>query len=94
MLSVSRMSEISRQENHGKRVMTRQEVQQSGEVQQQTLRRARRIVTNMGSEAAEKAFGSDSLFSRSSSDLNIKNGQHTDVEIMVKLEMCNLFKKF
>ena len=77
------MSEISRQENQGRRVMSRQEMQQSGEVQQQTIRRSRRVMTNLGSEVAERAFVSDSLFNRKKSDLSIGNGQHTDVEIKV-----------
>ena len=77
------MSEISRQENQGRRVVSRQEMQQSGEVQQQTIRRARRVITNMGSDMAEKALSSDSLFSRNNSDLSSKSGHHTEVDIKV-----------
>ena len=66
--------------------MSRQEMQQSGEVQQQTIRRTRRVVSNLGSEAAEKAFGSDGLFRRNDSSYNMNNGQHSNVEIKVMVE--------
>jgi len=77
------MSEITRQENQGKRVTTRQEMQQSGELQHQTIRRARRVMTNLGGDTAEKVFGSDNLFSRNNSDMSNKSGQQTEVEIKV-----------
>ena len=79
------MSEITRQENQGKRVTTRQEMQQSGELQHQTIRRARRVMTNLGGDTAEKVFGSDNLFSRNNSDMSNKSGQQTEVEIKVDI---------
>ena len=84
MLSVSRMSETRRQEDQGRRVVNRQEVQQSGEIQQQTIRRARRIVTKSGNMDAENAFGSDSLFRRNYSDE--KFGLQSEMDVKVILE--------
>jgi len=66
-------------------------MQQSGEVQQQTIRRARRVITNMGSDMAEKALSSDSLFTRNNSDLSSKSGHQTEVEI--KLDKSGLSGK-
>ena len=76
MISVSSMSEASRQENQVRRVSTRQ---QSGEVQH-TIRRARRVMTNLGGETAEKMFVSENFFSRNNSDMSNKSGQQTEVE--------------